>query len=134
MQPRFLAIAEILEIHRDQIERHGGDYGLRDVGLLGSALAMPRAGSRGQYFHEGLQEMAAAYAFHLMRNRPFADGNKRVGAVAAVVFLKLNDVRLKPDEGGYEALIMGVANGRTGKAEIAEFFWRNTDERCTGKR
>ncbi len=128
MEPQFLTIAEVLEIHRDQIERYGGEYGLRDHGLLESALAMPAAGAEGEYFHADLFEMAAAYAFHLVANHPFLDGNKRVGAVAAVVFLKLNGVRLKPDEAGYEALIMGAAQGRVGKSELAGFFRGSTAE------
>jgi death-on-curing protein len=122
-------MAEVVEIHRDQVERYGGEYGLRDHGLLESALSVPAAGARGEYFHADLFEMAAAYAFHLVANHPFLDGNKRVGAVAAAVFLKLSGIRLRPDEGGYEALIMGVAQGRVGKAELAGFFRGNTAER-----
>jgi death-on-curing protein len=119
---QFLTIAEVLEIHRDLIERYGGEYGLRDPGLLESAVALPAAGVSGEYFHVDLFEMAAAYAFHLVGNHPFVDGNKRAGAVAAVVFLKLNDVRLKPEEERYEKLIMAVAEGRSSKPELAAFF------------
>jgi death-on-curing protein len=127
VEPQFLTLAEVLEIHRDQIERYGGDYHLRDAGLLESALAMPSAGIRGEYFHADLPEMAAAYAFFLVKNHPFIDGNKRVGAVAAIVFLKLNGVKLVPKEGELEELIMGVARGEIEKDQLAAFFRANSD-------
>ncbi len=126
MQPQFLTLAEVLEIHRDQIERYGGDYHLRDYGLLEAAMAMPAAGMRGQYFHEDLAAMAAAYAFHLVSNHPFVDGNKRVGAVAAIVFLKINGVCLAVREQALERLIMGVAQGKVDKDELARFFRENS--------
>ena len=94
MAPVFLNLAEVLEIHRDQIERYGGQAGIRDLGLLQSALAMPAAGFGGRYLHEDLLEMAAVYLFHIARNHPFVDGNKRTGAVAALVFLSLNDIEI----------------------------------------
>ena len=81
MNPIFLSLAEVLEIHRDQIERYGGDPGIRDLDLLQSALAIPAAGFGGQYLHNDLYEMAAAYLFHITQNHPFVDGNKRTGAV-----------------------------------------------------
>ncbi len=86
MTPVSLSLAEVLEIHRDQIERYGGHAGLRDLGLLQSALAMPAARFGGRYLHGDLLEMAAAYLFHIEQNHPFIDGNKRTGTVAAIVF------------------------------------------------
>lgn len=86
--PDFLSLEDAILIHQDQIERYGGSPGIRDLDLLKSALAMPRAGAFGQYFHAALFEMAAAYLFHIVMDHPFIDGNKRVGAVAAFVFLK----------------------------------------------
>ncbi|HEU4394714.1 MAG TPA: Fic family protein, partial [Planctomycetota bacterium] len=74
MQPDFLGLDEVLEIHRDQIARYGGRPGVRDMGLLESALAMPRAGAAGQWFHADLHEMAAAYLFHIAQNHPIVDG------------------------------------------------------------
>jgi death on curing protein len=88
MEPRFLELDEILEIHRDQIERYGGATGIRDLALLRSAVAMPSAGVAGEYLHRDLIEIAGAYLFHLVMNHPFIDGNKRVGTVAALVFLE----------------------------------------------
>ena len=76
MSPDFLTLDEVLEIHRDQIERYGGAAGIRDLGLLQSALAQPSATFGGQYLHADLHEMAAAYLYHLVQNHPFLDGNK----------------------------------------------------------
>ena len=70
MTPEFLSLAEALEIHRDQIERYGGNTGIRDLGLLQSALAMPAAGFGERYLHTDLFEMAAAYLFHIVQNHP----------------------------------------------------------------
>ncbi len=122
MNPIFLELAEVLEIHEDQIRRYGGSAGIRDLGLLQSALAMPAAGMAGSYFHRDLFEMAAAYLFHLVRNHPFVDGNKRVAAVSAMVFLSLNGLELEAPEARFEALIFKTASGKTDRRELAEFF------------
>jgi len=126
VQPVFLALDEITEIHRDQLARHGGPEGVRDWGLLQSAVAMPAAGYGGQFLHGDLCEMAAAYLFHIVRVHPFVDGNKRVGAVAAYVFLALNNVRLTADPMSYADLVLGVARGQTPKSAVAEFLRANS--------
>lgn len=120
----FLTLDEVLEIHRDQIERYGGALGIRDVSLLQSALAMPKSSFYGQYLHEDVFAMAAAYLFHIVRNHPFVDGNKRVGAVAAIVFLVLNGVNFDADEETFEAIVRAVAEGKADKPEVTEFFRR----------
>ncbi|MGD8255157.1 MAG: type II toxin-antitoxin system death-on-curing family toxin [Syntrophobacterales bacterium] len=122
MNPTFLSIGEVLEIHRDQIDRYGGDPGIRDLGLLQSALAMPAAGFGGRYLHGDLYEMAAAYLFHIIQNHPFVDGNKRTGVVGALVFLALNNVVIQADEDDVERLVRAVAEGEAGKATVSEFF------------
>jgi death-on-curing protein len=126
VEPTFLALDEIVAIHRDQIERYGGSPGVRDWGLLQSALAMPAATYGGHFLHVDLCEMAAAYLFHIVRNHPFVDGNKRVGAVAAYVFLMLNDTRLTADNDAYADLVLSVACGNTSKSAVAEFFRKHT--------
>lgn len=92
------------------------------MGLLQSALAMPRAGTRDQYLHSDLFEMAAAYLFHIVKNHPFVDGNKRTGAVATLVFLEMNgiDIRLT-NEGFYDA-VTEVAEGKLQKSGISEIL------------
>ena len=122
MEPLFLTLDEVVSIHRDQIERYGGSRGVRDWGLLRSAVAMPAATFGGQLLHTDLCEMAAAYLFHIVQNHPFIDGNKRVGAVAADVFLMLNGLLLTASQDDYAELILAVARGDTGKSAAAEFL------------
>ena len=126
MSPVFLSLAEVLEIHRDQIERYGGEPGIRDIGLLQSALAMPATGFGGRYLHEDLFEMAAAYLFHIARNHPFIDGNKRTAAVAALVFLALNDIEVNASESAFEKAVISAAEGRWDKSRIAGFFRKHS--------
>ena len=92
MAPVFLTLDEVLEIHRDQIARYGGAQGIRDLGLLQSALAQPAAVFGGQFLHADLFEMAAAYLFHLVQNHPLVDGNKRLGWLATATFLEINGI------------------------------------------
>lgn len=91
VDPTFLSLDEVLEIHQEQIERYGGSDGIRDPGALESAVATPQATFGGEFLHTSIPAMAAAYLFHLCQNHPFIDGNKRVGANSAVTFLLLND-------------------------------------------
>ncbi|MCL4236133.1 MAG: type II toxin-antitoxin system death-on-curing family toxin [Deltaproteobacteria bacterium] len=124
MEPTFLTVEELLEIHADQVTRYGGSPGLRDEGLLRSAAAMPSSTFGGEFLHADLAEMAAAYLFHIVANHPFIDGNKRTGAAAAIVFLEMNDSELMATEGDYEALVLAVAKDEADKTRIAEFFRR----------
>ena len=126
MTPVFLSLAEVVEIHRDQIERYGGHAGIRDLGLLQSALVLPGAGFGGKYLHSDLIEMAAAYLFHIVQNHPFVDGNKRTGTVAGIVFLSLNGIELEADETQLEQLVIDVAKGKAGKSAVADFLRRNS--------
>ena len=123
--PLFLSVEDVIEIHADQIQRYGGGLGIRDVELLHSALGMPEAGFGDQYLHAGLVEMAAAYLYHIVQNHPFIDGNKRTGAMAAFVFLKLNSFTLEADESAFETLVLRAAQGQVGKDAIADFFREN---------
>ena len=126
MSPVFLTLDEVLALHADQIERYGGSQGIRDMGLLESALAVPAATFGGQFLHGSFHEMAAAYLFHLTQNHPFIDGNKRVGLMAMLAFLGLNDLRLAAREDELVALVLGVAAGRVSKAEVAVFVQRHS--------
>ncbi len=126
MNPVFLALGEILEIHQDQIARYGGASGIRDIGLLQSAIAMPSSSFGGQFLHSDLFEMAAAYLLHISQNHPFVDWNKRTGAVAAIVFLALNDIELDADEDGFEKIVLQVAEGKAGKETVATFLRDNS--------
>ena len=110
---------DLLSIHADQIERYGGSLGVRDLGLLDSARAMPEAAFAGEDLHGTLMEKAAAYLFHLVKNHPFVDGNKRVGAMAMIVFLGLNGWKIVATEDELTNLVVDVATGAASKAQIA---------------
>jgi death-on-curing protein len=118
----FLPLDEVLAVHAHQIARYGGALGLRDRGLLESALAMPSASFGGETLHPSLHEQAAAYLFHLVKNRPFIDGNKRVGVACCLAFLRLNDVRVHASDDDLVELVLGVAEGRRSKADVAVFL------------
>lgn len=120
--PQFLALDEVIALHSDQIQRYGGLPGLRDMALLSSALGAPRATFGGEFLHPNLFEMAAAYLFHLVKNHPFLDGNKRVGLAAALIFLWMNDQKIDAEESSLYDLVLGVAEGRATKAEVAAFL------------
>lgn len=127
--PAFLTLDEVLAIHADQIRRYGGKTGLRDVALLQSALGTTETTFEGDYLHTDLFEMAAAYLFHIVRNHPFADGNKRTGLMVALVFLGLNDLELTVDPEELFELVSGVSTGEVGKAAIAVFLHRHSRSR-----
>lgn len=128
MSVRFLSLAEVLRIHRSSIDTYGGDPAVRDMGLLESAIAQPRAAFGGQYLHEDLPAMAAAYLFHIISNHPFVDGNKRTGAGAAFVFLRMNDLKVTADEEEFTQVALDVATGKASKQSVADFFRRNTHD------
>lgn len=123
--PMFLTLQEVLEIHQDQIARYGGSGGVLNQGNLESAVAQPQATFDGCFLHGDLFEMAAVYLYHLAQNHAFVDGNKRVAAVAAIVFLALNGHDLDADDDELENLVLAVACGETRKEEIADFLRRN---------
>ena len=118
----FLTLSEVLLILEDQIRNYGGIYGVRDLNLLSSAIYMPEAGFGGQYLHETIPAMAAAYAFHICQNHPFADGNKRVALASSLVFLDINgyDFTCK-DETLYNEMT-GVAKGEVKKESLIKFY------------
>jgi death-on-curing protein len=127
-EPQFLSVEDVIDIHADQIERYGGSLGVRDVELLRSVIGMPEAGFGDQYLHADLFEMAAAYLYHIVQNHPFIDGNKRTGAMAAFVFLKLNGFTLDVDESAFESLVLKAAQGQIDKSAIAEFSRKHSHQ------
>lgn len=120
MEPLFLSLDEVLEIHQQQIERYGGSAGIRDSAGLESAVATPQATFGGEFLHRTIPAMAAAYLFHICQNHPFIDGNKRVGANAAITFLLMNDWEPTFDEPELVELVLAVASGRITKQELTE--------------
>ncbi len=128
-EPLFLTFAEIIEIHDYQIEHFGGGEGLRDIELLKSAIGMPSATFGGEYLHPTILEMAAAYLYHLVENHPFVDGNKRVGAMAALIFLDLNGYDFDASDAEFTDMVLKVAGGKMLKAEITQFFRQHNHSR-----
>jgi death-on-curing protein len=125
MELDFLRVDDVLQVHADQILRYGGDDGVRDPGLLASAVEVARASFEGQRLHEDLFSIAAAYLFHIVQNHPFVDGNKRTGAAAAILFLDLHGVSIEADDVTLAEHVLAVAQGRVDKAAIAEFLRRH---------
>lgn len=93
--------------------------------LLQAALAAPQAGGHAGYYHPDLFEMAAAYLFHIAKNHPFVDGNKRTAVVAALVFLELNGAEIRASNKELYETAMAVVDGRLAKSGVAEFFRRH---------
>lgn len=127
MEPLFLSLDEILEIHDQQIALYGGSDGLRDAAGLESAVATPQVTFGGEFLHTSIPAMAAAYLFHLCQNHAFIDGNKRVGANAAITFLRMNhwEPTFEPQE--LVDLVLSVASGVLNKPGLIEIF----EARCT---
>jgi death-on-curing protein len=128
MDPVFLTLDEVLALHGDQIRRYGGSGGMRDLDLLSSALGTPSATFGGAFLHQSLFEMAAAYLFHIAQNHPFVDGNKRTALAVALVFLLLNDVEILSSDDDLTELVLGVAEGKIAKSEVAVFLQRHAAE------
>src|SRR5258708_31791715 len=126
MEPVFLSLDEVLEIHEQQIERYGGSSGLRDAAGFESAVAMPQATFGGEFLHTSITAMAAAYLFHLCQNHAFIDGNKRVGANAAITFLLMNNWEPTFAENELPYLVLSLASGELGKPRLIELF----ESRC----
>jgi death-on-curing protein len=122
MSVTFLSLAEVLEIHQDQIARYGGEPGTHDLHLLKSALGMPSATFDGSFLHVDIFEMAAAYLFHLVQNHPFIDGNKRVGTMSTYTFLALNGYELDVPSEVLSDFVLALARGERSKAEAALLF------------
>jgi death-on-curing protein len=128
MKLEFLELDDVLAIHAESIRRFGGATGLRDPGLLESALAMPRATMFGELLHSTLHEQAAAYLFHLVKNHPFVDGNKRVGLGVALSFLGMNGLWVEASNDELVELVLGVVGGRVSKSEAAVFFEKHAEQ------
>ena len=113
---------EVLKIHRRVLEEFGGLPDVRDEGLLDSALLA--AANRQHYETAELSALAATYAYHLTRNHPFVDGNKRVGAAVAEVFLRLNGARLNATNDEIVEMFLGIASGTMSRENVEQSFAR----------
>ena len=119
---RYLTVKEALELHRRIIEQSGGSDGVRDFGLLESALAQPLMTFGGDDLYPTLVEKASALCFSLVSNHPFLDGNKRVGHAAMETFLVLNGHEIKASVTQQEKVILSLAAGELNREEFREWL------------
>jgi death on curing protein len=121
VNPEFLDVDDVLELHSTLIVEHGGSDGTRDRGLLESAVAQPMASFGGEFLHQDLFEMAAALLVSLVGNHPFVDGNKRTGLAAMLMFLELNEYSVDESHALVD-ITLAVASGSMSKAQVAQLL------------
>lgn len=117
----------VLFFYQQLIKEYGGLNGMRDEGLLDSALAQPQMTLLGDYAHKDVFEMAAAYGYHLCSNHPFVDGNKRIALVVMDSFLQINGWELIADEKSTYVIMMHLAEGQLTKLELAKWLRKHCE-------
>ncbi|MBD2165108.1 type II toxin-antitoxin system death-on-curing family toxin [Calothrix membranacea FACHB-236] len=120
--PRFLSTSQVIKIHERQIEIFGGTTGIRDAGLLDSALAQPQATFGGELLHPTIYKQAAAYPYHLAMNHPFIDGNKRTAFAVMDTFLTLNGYSLNLSADETYNMVIRVVQREISKEELSAFL------------
>jgi death-on-curing protein len=126
MATKFIPEELVLTIHADLLQRYGGQPGLRDRGLLESALAQPRMTFSGKEVHKTVFDKAAAYGFHFCNNHPFIDGNKRVAFVLMDVFLQKNGWEIQATEEEAYSMMISLASGKLSKAQLSSWLKEHT--------
>ena len=122
-EPRWLELDTVLDFHAEQLALFGGPDGIRDLGLLESALA--RSQNKFAYGESDPAALAAAYAFGIARNHPFVDGNKRTALASMIVFLNLNRLDLDAPPGAAAAIVLALAAGEIGEDVLARWIGDN---------
>ena len=122
-EPLWITYEQAIAIHSRQLRRFGGAPGLRDEGMLRSALERPI--NKWRYEQSGMAELAAAYAFGLAKNHAFVDGNKRIAFMAMMVFLRKNGVPFAPDPAQATAIILGLAAGEISEESLTRWIRDN---------
>jgi death-on-curing protein len=122
MATRFIPNTIVSTIHSDLLQRYGGRPGLRDPGLLDSALAQPKTTVGGKFVHKTLFDKAAAYGFHVCKNHPFVDGNKRVAFVLMDIFLQKNGREVTASEEEAYSMMISLASGKLSKAQVSKWL------------
>ena len=122
--PRWVSRNGVLAMHGELIAEHGGSAGLRDEGLLESALAKPQ--NLAAHEKATPHQLAAAYAYGLVKNHPFVDGNKRIGFMVSAVFLRLNGYQLTVTEADAAQTFIDLAAGKVTQARLAKWFLANS--------
>ncbi len=127
MAVNFIPDDLVLTIHADLLQRYGGRPGLRDRNLLEPALAQPKMTVGGKFTHRTVFHKAAAYGFHVCKNHPFIDGNKRVAFVLMDIFLQRNGWEIVAHEEEAYALVIDLASGKLTKGQLVRWL----KEHCT---
>ncbi len=122
MAVHFIPKEVVLTIHTDLLQRYGGEPGIRDIGLLDSALAQPSTTFGGRYVHKTLFDKTAAYGFHICKNHPFVDGNKRVAFVLMDIFLQKNGREIVSSEEDAYRMMIDLALGKLTKAQLSSWL------------
>lgn len=125
-KPKWLTLHEISIFHSKQIQEHGGLQGIRDNNLLESALARPQ--QLFSYSEANIWELAASYAYGIIKNHPFLDGNKRTGIIAAAVFLMINGYNLTAPEEALYSITIGLAEGKQTENQFAKWLQENSSK------
>ena len=126
MEPIWIQQQVVIAAHEESLAEHGGPPGIRDLGMLESALARPKNLYAYSETEPSLHRMAAAYAFGITANHPFVDGNKRTALIASITFLKLNGLQVTADKADRYLTFYGLAAGTVSEEELAAWFARNT--------
>ncbi len=126
MAVRFIPGELVVTIHNDLMKRYGGKQGIRDENLLSSALAQPQMTAFGKDIHKSLVEKASAYGFHVCKNHPFNDGNKRIAIVLMDMFLQINGWEIIATEEDAYSIMMNLASGNCTKQQLAEWLKNQT--------
>lgn len=123
---RYLTLIEVLELHRKILEQSYGGLGIRELGLLESAIAQPRMTFGGKDLYPSLIEKAAALGVAIIMNHPFIDGNKRTGHAASEVFLFLNGQAIRASVEDQERIVLALAAGELGREAFVEWLQQHT--------
>lgn len=121
---KYFRVEEVIDFHDLLVEKYGGMSGIRDLGLLTSALAMPQQSFGGQELHETVYEKAAAYMYHIIKNHPFFDGNKRTAVFVCIAFFKRNNMMFEIDPLVLEELAVNIAKNAIDKTELSILLQR----------
>ena len=126
-EPEFLTVDEVLSIQARSLSEHGGNEGVRDLGLVESALAS----AKNVFFYADgdLFDVAAGYAFHLAESQAFIDGNKRTAVASAVLFLRINGVRVPKDDGSIYLAMIQIAEKRLDRNGLAAVLKQITEKK-----
>jgi death on curing protein len=122
-EPKWVTYEQVIAIHSRQLRRFGGAPGLRDEGMLRSALERPV--NKWQYEQAEMPVIAAAYAFGLAKNHAFVDGNKRIAFMTTIAFLRKNGIRFSPEQAHATRIILALAAGEVSEESLARWIKDN---------